>query len=339
MKRLKLLAMTVVLLLCACLLAGCTGTLIAEWPKEHTPQKIIHAGEQWYAMMGSYGMHDAELAVGPAPDKLVTVYKDDASVWKFTATETHAAWLQISEDNVLRWMLFDMQRGETVEIHSEEKKNTKTCLNVCLGDDALYYVRVDEETGEKLLVAHQLADHSETILYLTDSDVGAMRVRDNVAHLAVEKNAEWMLVSLPLNGENDIVQHMLPMQVAIVYDVDYDAEMDVYALYYMDVRKKEHTAVYDRARIDNIYTFAANSYAVDDMLEIADGHLYWALQMNWSGNITDHYLVTDYDLQKGRPVEHDRGYWFSRSDEGLLVLSFGEDGDYKTCVLTVYPYK
>ena len=339
MKRMKQLTITVMLLLCACLLAGCTGTPIAEWPKEHTPQKIIHAGEHWYAMMGSYGMHDAELAVGPAPDKLETVYKADATVWKFTATQTHAAWIQLGDDNMLRWMLFDMQSGETVEVYSEELTNNRPCMNVCLSDDTLYYVRVDAEIGENLLVAHQLADHSETTLYSTDSDVGAMRVRDNVAHLAVEKNAEWMLVTLPLNGENDVVQHMLPFQVATVFDVDYDAELDVYALYYMDVRMKEHTALYDRSRIDNIYTFAANSYAVDDMLEIADGHLYWALQMNWSGNIADHYIVTDYDLQKGRPVEHERSYWFSCSDEGLLVLSFGEEDDYETCVLTVYPNK
>ena len=318
--------------------AASADTLLTSWPREHTARRIILAGDCWYAMMGAYGQPDAELAVGDDLDALTTVYEDDASVWSFTATQNHAAWVQCGTDNVLRWMLYDRLSGKVEEIWREAMTDTRPCFSVGLDENALYYVRTDSEQGTAELISRSLTDGTETALYQPERPISAMTLRGEFVHLAVNKPDGWRLVSANVVTRDAYYEHTLPDTVKLIYDVDYDASTGFYALYYLDTDGREHAAVLSMMRLKNLYTFASSSYAVADTLEIADGHLYWGVQMNWSGNVTDHYVVVDYDLVSNRPVEYARGYWFSLAEDALLVLTFGSDGNYETCVLSAYAY-
>lgn len=124
------------LLLLLSMTAACGETVLATWT-EGTPARLVCTGERWYAMLGSYGRNDATLAVGDAPDSLGTVYTDEAKVWSFEATPTHAAWVQIAEDT-LSWMLYDHASGQVTEVWREADVDKRPCVTLALDEQAMY---------------------------------------------------------------------------------------------------------------------------------------------------------------------------------------------------------
>ena len=150
------------LLLLLSMTAACGETVLATWT-EGTPARLVCTGERWYAMLGSYGRNDATLAVGDEPDALSTVYADDAKVWSFEVTPTHAAWVQIADDT-LRWMLYDHASGQVTEVWREADVDKRPCVTLALDEQALYYVRSDMAAETAALYRRSLADGTEILL-------------------------------------------------------------------------------------------------------------------------------------------------------------------------------
>ena len=328
--------MALLLLLCG-MSAALADEPLAVWPKEHAPQKIIHAGDWWYAMMGTYGFSDAELAVGPAPDALTTVYSADAHVWSFAATGSHAAWVQVVDNERLEWMLYDRASGEITQVHSEAMIEQRPCFAVALAEGRLFYCRSVGTEGAAQLIARSLTDGSEELWGEDAYPIGAMALREGTLFIARRQPDGWKLIALETAERSRYKETPLPEYIDMVYDVDYDPQYGVIAMYYMDSESGEHVALLGRSGMINLYTFSRGVCAVDDMVEVVGGRLRWCVQVNASGYVTDHYRMVDYNLLRNWPTEHLRTYWFSTAEEGVLALSFGEDRDYETCVLNVYP--
>lgn len=334
MKRL----LCLLVLLTTLLSAACAEAPLAIWPKEHAPQRILHVGDCWYAMMGTYGGPDAELAVGPSPDALETVYQADAYVWSFVASQTHAAWTQrTAGDGTLEWMLYDRATGETTLVHSEPEGDVRPCFSIALTQDRLYYVRNEGSDGAGCVYVRSLADGTDTPWGEAQGRIGAIAVRSDMLVLVQQEESGWTLHVMDTSGRREYKALEMPERVAQIYDVDYDPSTGLFGLYYMDTENAEHAALLTWPRMYNLFTFSRGVYALGDNISLVDGHFRWTVQIEASGYVTDHYRVVDYDVLHNQPVEHLRSYWCAPAEEGLLVLSFNADGAYDGCEMHVYP--
>lgn len=319
MKRLFALA----LLLLLTMTAATAESVLATWT-ENTPTRLICAGGRWYAMLGSYGHPDATLAVGDAPDALTTVHTEEAYVWSFAATETHAAWVQRADDT-FRWMLYDHASGQTAEVYRETATDARPCVTLALDDAALYYVRCDMAAQTAALYRRSLADGAETILRAPGCMITSLTMRGGELVIAEAAEDGWQLLRLDAETGEELACKTLPDAVTMVYTADFDLMTKSYAVYYRDTSGKEHAGVCAGSRLLSIYTFGSYEYAYDDAMALVDGHLIWTIKREVSGYIPDHFTTVDYDLIKNRVNEHARSYHFVEADGGLLLTMDAEN--------------
>lgn len=307
------------LLLLLTMTAASAEAVLATWT-EDTPARLVCTGERWYAMLGSYGRNDATLAVGDAPDALVTVYTDEAKVWSFAATPTHAAWVQIADDT-LRWMLYDHASGQTAEVHRDTATDTRPCVTLALDEHALYYVRCDMDAGTEALYRRSLTDGTETILRASGGMIASLRMRDDALILAETTAAGWQLLRLDAETGDELAVKKLPATVETVFTADYDPAFRSWAAYYRDTSGREQAGILSGNSVLNVYTFGRVEYAYDEALEMVDGHLIWTIKREVSGQVADHFITIDYDLRRNKVTEHRRSFHFQTLDDGLLLLT------------------
>lgn len=323
MKRLvRLLAAA---LLCCCVSAAFAVEPMITWTGgPSTPCRLVHAGDWWYAMLGTYGKPDATLAIGPAPDQLTPVYSADAYVWgTLAATPDNAAWVQ-EEGGTLTWMLFTRASGETVAVHQETFGDERPCFGVALDEGAMYYVRSNMTAGTAEVVRRSLADGTETVLYAPVCPISSLALREGELALAQQAETGWELLRLDAENGDMIAMKKLPATVEMVFTVDYDPRLRTYAVYYAG-EGREHAGVYINRELLSIFTFGSNSYAYDDAMVFVNGHLIWTIKYEVSGLIADNFVVVDVNLLTGDIAEHERSMHFVVDGKQLLLLTINPE--------------
>lgn len=325
MKRLTRLLALLLLLVC-CVNAACAVAPMITWNAGRSaPTRLVHAGDYWYATLGSYGSADATLAIGPSPDKLVPVYSADARVWgTLAATPEYAAWVQ-EQNDTLTWMLHNRESGETVAVHTEPFGDVRPCFGVALDENAMYYVRSDTAAGTAELVRRSHADGTETILHAPGCPISSLNIRQGELVLAQQAEAGWQIVRLDAENGDMIALGQLPGIVAMVFTVDYDHATDAYAVYYYETDGREHAGVYIRKQLLSVFTFGSRSYAYEDAMVLVDGHLIWTVKREVSGLIADNFRVVDVNLLTGDISEHERSMHFIIDGDKLLLLTINPD--------------
>lgn len=315
MKRL----FALILLFLLTVTAASAESVLSVWT-EDTPTRLIDTGGKWYAMLGSYGRNDATLAVGDAPDSLGTVYTDEAKVWSFEATPTHAAWVQIAEDT-LRWMLYDHASGQVTEVWREADVDKRPCVTLALDEQALYYVRCDMAAETAALYRRSLADGTEILLRAPEGMIASLGMRDDALILAETTASGWQLLRLDAQTGDELAVKKLPATVETVFTADYDPAFRSWAAYYRDTSGREQAGILSGNAVLNVYTFGRVEYAYDEALEMVDGHLIWTIKREVSGLVADNFVTVDYDLRRNKVTEHKGSFHFQTLDGGLLLLT------------------
>ena len=325
MKRLTRLLALLLLLVC-CVNAACAVEPMITWNgDESTPTRLVHAGDHWYATLGSYGRADATLAIGPSPDKLVPVYSADARVWgTLAATPEYAAWVQ-EQNDTLTWMLHNRESGETVAVHTEPFGDERPCFGVVLDANAMYYVRSDTAAGTAELVRRSHADGAETILHAPGCPISSLTIRQGELVLAQLAEAGWQILRMDAENCDMIAMKQLPADVEMVFTVDYDPATGGYAVYYCDDSGREHAGAYVGVRLHSIFTFGSRSYAYEDAMVLQDGHLIWTIKHEVSGLIADNFRVVDVNMLTGDISEYERSMHFIIDGGKLLLLTINPD--------------
>lgn len=313
------------LLLLLSMTAACGETVLATWT-EGTPARLVCTGGRWYAMLGSYGRNDATLAVGDAPDALTTVYTDEAKVWSFEATPTHAAWVQIADDT-LRWMLYDHTSGQVTEVWREADVDKRPCVTLALDEQALYYVRSDMAAETAALYRRSFADGTEILLRAPEGMITSLGMRDDALILAETTASGWQLLRLDAQTGDELAVKKLPATVETVFTADYDPAFRSWAAYYRDTSGREQAGILSGNAVLNVYTFGRVEYAYDEALEMVDGHLIWTIKREVSGLVADNFVTVDYDLRRNKVTEHRRSFRFQTQDDGLLLLRLDTENE------------
>ena len=312
---------------------------VAEYPKSNAPIKIINADNYWYSLIGSYGNDDYKLTVSENPEDLNVVYEiNDAAIWDFEANSDYIVWSEIKE-NENRVMLYKNSDGKVTDIYTADTTDEVHIANVGLYKDCLYYIETDYKNCIDSIIEYDVKNDTTEIIYTTkcaeNNSIMNLSVKENYLTAATRDDNKIEMILFDLNSDNKPVITELPDNTEYVYDVAYDNINDTYAIYYADKDKKEQMGIYNKKMKDikNIVTFNENVYAYQDNVECYDGNVYWIYQANVSGNVTDHYILEDYDYIKDRPKQYERTFYFTRVNGSLYRLSFDKDGEYKNIVL------
>ena len=297
------------------------------FPVNEAPVKTVRAGEKWYSLIGRY-LHDSfSLSVSEDYGILNEVYSvSGVSIWFFEACESFAVWEEETAEE-LRFMLYSSESGEVSRIFSASKETGFESANVGIFGASVYFaytnyaersaaiMRYDTEKGElsRFLELEYSGEYS-CMSFSVDGESLLVATGNG-------KNAKLIRVNLE-SGERTSIA--LGGGVSFVYACAYDSALGGYAVYYCDADGGEHVGTVNKknGKIKNIYSFGSNVYAYQDTLEFYGGHLYWVRQINASGNVAEHYIFVDYDLESNTADEYLRTFSFSLCGDGAVLLSF-----------------
>lgn len=301
---------------------------VAQWSgNAPAPVQIVHAGEWWYASMGSYGKPDASLAVGPSPDEMTIVYESDAYVWnELVATSDYAAWMQ-QRDGELYWMLHDRLSGETTTLHQETISNVRPGVGVALDADAVYFIRSDLTAGTAELIRRSLADGTETVIYAPGCPISTVKMETGELIIAQEAPEGWQLLRIDPENGDVIGLRQLPDNVIMVFRADYDPQLLTYAAYYADDTGREHVDLYVRGKVYDIFTFGSHAYAYNDRIDFSGGHLTWTVKNEVSGPVAENFRVVDINMLTGDIQEHLCSMSYCLDGDALLLLTMDVENE------------
>ena len=300
--------------------------------EDDLPQLLAVSDGTFYTMTGSYGENAYRLSVSEAVDEQDFVYETDGvNIWYLYADGDWAAWTEWADDGY-DYKIYDRKADEvrtvqTIKAGEDEAQN----MQIGLYGGKLYYCLNDYQTEKSSVLSYDLESEKTETVYETDlSENGtALSVNDHTltAYLGEGEGLEQRLIQIDLEGE-DKKEIQVPGQVDALYALSYDQENDLLALYYHESESETEdigTFAPGDQQVKSLYSMPENVYAYHDRIDIRNGILYWVTQTDVSGDIVDHYSLTQYDCKNDKPQEHKRTFGYALADETSFVLSYGED--------------
>ena len=310
------------------------GTMIAAYPKDAYPVKMVKTSTHWVAMLSYYGSADYELAIGTTLDVLESVYTtQDVSIWFMDANEEYVVWCEKSEENY------------TYKAHSIEEQTTEVVfqtttdvemqlMNVDIHNNGVYYAYMDFEAQQAHIHRYDLQTKAVETVYSP-----AWEGSKSVMCFAIEAGllsvaAPTGVTVLNLDTGKTVFENALPEDTYYVFSVSYDAANSTCALYYRDSDSEDiGTMQQGDAAIRSVYTFGSNEYAYQDQIKCVNGCIFWISQHNVSGNVTDHYRLIQYDYLQDKPTETNRTIAYFVDGKTVYFLRFDKGGDYQNVEL------
>lgn len=334
MKKRSVLKLLCVLLPVVLILSGCIhtapkATRIATYPRDNAPLQIIPAGDRWVALVGAYESDDYSVSVSDSPETLNPVYSvKDTSIWFFTANEHCIAWCEESETTyTYNVYLLDEEKVETLA--SIEINDRYQPQNVGVYRTSVYYTTIDYTAQTVTVHSYDIATKTTGIVlsepYAEGGAPYVISVEDGFLSYAGYQSA----TVIRLDDGEVVFQANLPKAVEYVYAISYDSANDACGLYYCD-EDSEDIGIFKEGDTEVLshFTFNEHHYAYQDQIRCTNGHLYWIVQSNISGRITDHYVLMEYNYIDPEPKEIERTFYCYIDGDTVYSLRFNKNGNY-----------
>lgn len=327
--RLLCILLPLVLLLSGCIRTAPKATRIATYPKDNAPLQIIPAGDRWVALVGAYESDDYSVSVSESPETLNPVYSvKDTSIWFFTANEHCIAWCEESEiAYTYKAYLFDEEKVITlVSINDVDNYQPQ---NVGVYGKSIYYTNIDYSAKNVTVYAYDITSQTAGVVlsepYAEEGAPYVISVED--VYLSYAGYQAIKVIRLD-NGET-VFESALPNAVEYVYAISYDSANDACGLYYCD-EDSEDIGIFKEGDTEVLshFTFNENHYAYHDQIRCTNGHLYWIVQSNVTGLITDHYILMEYNYIDPEPKEIERTFYCYIDGDTVYTLRFNKKGNY-----------
>ena len=169
--------------------------------------------------------------------------------------------------------------------------------------------------------------------YFGEYSIMSFAVEDQ--YLSVAGKGKVRVIDL-VTGEV-LQEYTLDETSGYIYAVSFDSENMTCAVYCQHGTLKKMGIIKPDGTFVTVYYFDEYRYAYHDRILCRNGHIYWAVQVNLSGRIVDHYELEDYDYLNHRPAVVDKVFHVAMGEDSVLLLSFGESS--KEVLLLEYPAK
>ena len=292
----------------------------------------------YYIMTGLYGEDSYRLSVSESIEDLHFVYEQEgAGTWYLYAEGDYAAWAEWG-DSGYEYKVYDrkndkVQTVESVKAGEDEGQN----MQMGLHNGKLYYSLNDYKAGKSRILCYDPASEKKETVYETAlaENGSCLSVNSGVltAYMGEGEDARQKLVQIDLES-GDKKEIEVPGDLDSLYAVSYDRDNDLIALYYHAVDSETEdigTFTPGDKEIKSLYSMPENLYAYRDRIDIENGLLYWVTQINTTGDIVDHYSMTQYDCTNDKPQEYKQTFGYALADGKLYTLSYG-DGPTVVCV-------
>lgn len=300
---------------------------LAAWPWDTTaPHQLVHAGDWWYAATGRYGLPNASLAIGEAPDALTQVYASQGYVWGvLRATQTHAAWVE-EQDGVLRWMLHTRESGETITVYTEPLTDERPCFFVGLDEADYYYVRIGAGNRNEL-VRRSLGSGEETVLPTPeDAVISSLSLVDGELAIACETGEGWFLIRMDSVTGEEIARDELPPDVVLVFYAEYSPRYRAYA-FYCATEQEEGIGFCQQGRSSLVLGFSGSAWAYHDHVILSGGRLLCISKVERTGDVADNFMALEVNLIEKTVKEYPGAIGFLEDEGRLLLLTIDPEND------------
>lgn len=312
--------------------AASMETLAVFTEETGLPSQIVAAEDgTYYAVVGEYGSADYGISVSNSPDTLHIIrdVPEETAIWYFEASEDGAVWCE--KGTTYLWQVYNAEDGTITEIDGDYPQNGFQNMKVGIYDGCVYYAHIDysHETAE--IIRYRITDGTSepvyTFPFYGEITIHSLKVSGNYLTLAGCVDSEYPdAVIIDLDTDETRVLEM-GVSAGYVFDAAYDAKTDTLALYYENgSTAEEQIGIYDAESrtITPVSTFTENYYAYHDVIDCADGEIYWIEQKNVSGDIADHYSLYIYNIEDGTSRSIPTAFDYDITDDGLYYLCFAD---------------
>lgn len=318
------------------ILSGCKGqpiendpTVLNSYPTDTAPSQVIKTNNYWVCLNSTYGSIDFTISISETYKNDNIIYSaKDIDIWYIEANDNAIVWCEKSSE-YYTYKVYNIKTKQTETIFQAKNQQEYQAQNVGIFENCVYYSFIDYESNKVIIYAYNLDEKTIGIFYSADYNENLM------PYSMVLENEYLMFVcsnhSKVLNVKNNqtIFDSPLPDNIKYVFSASYDSINDTCILYYTDGDTEDIGILdTDKNKVISVFTLSENHYAYLDKIRAYDGHIYWIVQANVSGNVSDHYTLINYNYLEHKPIETKRAFNFYLDVTDLYSLRYDRSGDY-----------
>ncbi len=308
-------------------------TLVQSYKKEHAPSQVVKTKSYWVQLVSEYFGTNYRISVSKEPDDITTVYTaDNVLIYYFEANDDYVVWCEETVDTY-DYKLYSIKEDTVQTLFSADIEEGYLPQNVGIYQNKVYYPVVDyqKETADIYCYDTQTGKNASVSSLPYDGEYSIMTMNVEANYLTVASTSD--IVVFDVEKECLVQQTPLPREVGFVFAVSYDYINEKCALYYSDEDSEDIGFINEAGEMDSHFTFGDNQYAFEDKITCIDGHIYWIVQMDSTGDVSDHYRYVEYDYVNHKPYEIKRVFNLEVNEDHKYYLAFGSDGAYQEIAL------
>lgn len=316
------------------ILSGCAGdvkdnnpTVLFSYPTDTAPSQVIKTKNNWIMLNSTYNSLDYTISISDSYGNDNIIYSvKDVDIWYIEANNSAIVWCE-KTDEFYTYKVYNIKTKQTETIFQTKNQEEYQAQNVGAFENCVYYSWIDYKNNKVSIHAYNLDDKYTNTIYSTD-------YKENLMPYSMVLENEYLtficsnqIKVLNVKNNQAVFDSVLPNNIKYVYTASYDNINDSCVLYYTD-GKTEDIGILDANKVDSVFTLSENHYAYHDKIRAYDGHIYWIVQANVSGNVSDHYTLINYNYLEHKPIETKRAFNFYLDGSNLYSLRYNKSGDY-----------
>ncbi len=304
-------------------------TRVISYDKQQAPSQVVKTENYWVLLISEYWGTNYRISVSENPEELNIVYTaDNVIIWYIEANDDYIVWCEETV-NSHDYKCYSIQEDTVELLFSANIEEGYQPQNIGIYKNKIYYPVVDHQNQTADIYCYDVETKKKSsacsLPYDDKYPVMTMNVEANYLSVA---SAAGILV-FDVETECVAEEIKLPEEVEFVYAVSYDYINRKCALYYADQDSEDIGFINEKGEMDSHYTFGDRQYAFEDKIKCIDGYIYWIVQIEATGDVTDHYRYVEYDYINYKSCEIKRGFNLEVGEGYKYYLCFDKDGNYQ----------